>query len=96
MYGSHVNNDAAETLSSLTTDDVADLSAVASGARAASGERRNLRASELDDGGTKLLGLGLVEVRTAAVYGIEGSVRLGVTDAGLDVLHEAELALKAS
>ena len=80
----------------LTQDDLSDLNAVASGARTASGERRDLRASELDDSGAKLLGLGLVEVRTAAVYGIEGSVRLGVTDAGLDVLHELERGRKAS
>jgi hypothetical protein len=75
----------------LTQDDLADLLAVSNGARSPNGERRYLRASELDDNGAKLLGLGLVEVRTPAVYGIEGSVRLGVSDAGLDELHERGL-----
>jgi hypothetical protein len=75
----------------LTTDDLSDLLAVSNGARCPNGERRDLRASELDDNGAKLLGLGLVEVRTPAVYGIEGSVRLGVSDAGLDELHERGL-----
>lgn len=72
----------------LTADDVSDLNAVAEGARNRDGSRRNLRASELDDGGAKLIGLGLVKrVARAAAY-------LAMTDAGLDELFERERAAR--
>lgn len=44
----------------LTADDLSDLRAVADGARNPDGSRRNLRATELDDRGARLIGLGLV------------------------------------
>lgn len=72
--------------SALTADDLSDLDAVA---RATSSNwRTSLRAGELDDHGARLIELGLVEVRHDGWPGIPGSKRLGVTDAGLDELHE--------
>jgi len=83
-----MNNDAAaaETLLSLTSDDVADLEYV--GSLTGSDWRTLPRAGELDDNGEKLIGLGLLEMRT--------STRIGVTDAGLDVLHELERSRRAA
>ena len=47
----------------LTTDDLTDLAAVIAGTTDSSGNRRNLRTSELDDRGARLFGFGLaVEV----------------------------------
>lgn len=73
----------------LTTDDLTDLAAVA--ARTGSDNSKLMRASELDDNGAKLLGLGLLEVRSEGWPGIPGSKRLGVSDAGLDELFERGL-----
>ena len=83
-----MNSDAAaaETLLSLTSDDVADLEYV--GDRTGSDWNYLPRAGELDDNGEKLIGLGLLEMRT--------STRIGVTDAGLDVLHELERSRRAA
>lgn len=91
-----MDNDAAaaETLLSLTSDDVADLEYV--GNFTGSDWRALPRAGELDDNGVKLIGLGLLEVRVEAKYGLAGSARLGVTDAGLDVLHELERSRRAA
>jgi hypothetical protein len=45
----------------LTADDLSDLAAIKRGASNPDGSWRYLRASELDDGGAKLIGLGLAE-----------------------------------
>jgi hypothetical protein len=91
-----MNNDAAaaETLLSLSADDVADLEYV--GSLTGSDWRTLPRAGELDDYGAKLIGLGLLEVRVEPKYGLAGSARLGVTDAGLDALYEIERSRKAT
>lgn len=73
----------------LTENDLSDLAAAA--ARKGTGDSPLLRASELDDGGEKLIGLGMLEVRVAAVHGVAGSERLGPTADGLDELFERGL-----
>ncbi len=70
----------------LTADDLADLAYLGSNTGSDAGQCA--RASQLDDHGAKLIGLGLAEVRREAVYGVPGSARLGITDAGLDELFE--------
>lgn len=70
----------------LTADDLADLNFVAE--RTGSDWRQLPRAGVLDDLGARLIALGLLEVRHEGRPGIPGSKRVGVTDAGLDELHE--------
>ncbi len=74
----------------LTDDDLSDLNAVAE--RTGSDTSKCIRAGELDDGGERLIGLGLVEVRSPGYPGYVGSRRLGVSDAGLDELFERGLS----
>lgn len=50
------------------------------------------RASELEGNGAELLKLGLIEERVPEKHGIPGSARVGVTDAGLDLLDAIKAA----
>jgi hypothetical protein len=79
---------AAEILSLMTADDISDLLALTE--RTGGNIGNLMRASELDDNGDRLLSLGVAEVRRPAVYGIDGSKRLGTSDIGLDVVFELE------
>lgn len=78
---------AADIIKLLTEDDISDLFALTE--RTGSNVDKLMRASELDDS-DRLLDLGVAEVRRAAVYGIDGSKRIGTSDLGLDVVFELE------
>jgi hypothetical protein len=73
----------------LTADDLSDLAYL--GSSTGGDAAQCARASQLDDHGAKLIGLGLAEVRREAVHGVVGSERIGITDAGLDELFERGL-----
>lgn len=61
----------------LSTDDVADLDSIIKGTTDAHGNRRNLRTSELEDGGVRMCGFGFATVINGHVLPTEaGHVEL--------------------